>query len=349
MKTIFDVLRKFQKIKRPGIICTLGTTTDDQGILQEMVEHGMAMARINTKHATIKDFERRIDLLQKISAIPVMLDLNCFQIRLDTNGERFAIDRREKFKVGYESGDIKFNQDILQELQKGDSVLLGNADIRTFVTQVGDGFVELQVQDPGGHGRLTPNMGVNIPGVDFKDLIPLTKKDREVIILGGRKKIRYWGLSFIRTFEDVFVLKKEIDSITLTDKNIFVLKIENAQGVSHLEDILRKSKHNGIEIMVMVANGDMFIEMPPSELAFTQKTIIETCKRYKVPSIVATGLLLSMQHSILPTRAEVSYVSNSIIDGADWLMLSDESSNSHYPSEAVMMLEEIINAWEKWQ
>ncbi|MFH1211140.1 MAG: pyruvate kinase [archaeon] len=334
--------------EKPKIMCTLGTSTDNPEVLKEMHSHGFEMARINTKHAAISDYERRVGLLRDVIDIPVMLDLNGPQIRLLTD-KRYAIPQGEKFLVGYENGGIRFNQNIIPELEKGEFVLLGNGSVRTTVVRKGNGLVELQVLEPGENERIVPNMGVNVPGKRFRNLKVLTEKDDKVIDFGVGNMIGHFALSFVRNFQEVQILNQAIEAAKERRKVEFehtiTIKVEDVEGIENLEGILDGCHQSSIKTMVMIARGDIFIELPPSKMPFIQKQIIGLCKKKRVPSIVATGLLLSMQENPVPTRAEVSDVANAIVDGADWLMLSDETSNSHYPVEAVMMLEEVMEAW----
>lgn len=331
-----------RNFKSPKIICTLGTTTDDADILKEMIKEGMRCARINTAYTDTKRYKERIDLLRSIEKIPVILDLKGSQIRISTE-DKYRIAVGMEFPVGFQKGSIAFNHDFFDEIFPGDRVLFENGTIKTVVAEKKNHYLVLKIIE-AGEGYLTNHMGVNVPGRIFRNILSLTQRDVEIIHFALEERVEFIAISFARSVEDVFNLKKAMEGAEKNKSNQpgIIIKIEDPVGVDNLEKIIRDTKTQGIELAVMIGRGDLFVESPQIQLPFIQKKIINTCDGLETPVIVATGLLESMQYNPYPTRSEVCDTANAILDGADWLMLSGETSNSRYPVEAVRMLSDII-------
>lgn len=338
---------KAREMKIPKIICTLGTTTDDPFVLRQMIESGMAMARINTAYATIARYKQRIDLLRSIAEVPVILDLKGSQIRIFT-GDRYRIGVGDEFPAGFKNGDIAFNHDFFEEVLPGDEILFENGTIRTIVAEKKNHYLVLKVIE-SGEGHLTNHMGANIPGRVFKSIPSLTEKDREVVEFAVKEKVEFLAVSFVRTSEDVSSLREMINEKKGDHKPPeIIVKIEDPIGAANLETIIKELKDSEPELTVMIGRGDLFVEAPKNQLPFLQKKIIKVCGDFHIPVIAATGFLESMQYGPYPTRAEVCDVVNVILDGADFLMLSGETSNSQYPAEAVKTLQGIIGEYKKY-
>lgn len=334
-----------KSFKPPKIICTIGTTTDDENILREMIKEGMACARINTAYVGIPEYKRRIDALRKIANLPVILDLKGSQIRVSTD-DKYRIEQGDEFPVGFQKGAISFNYDFFDEILPGDVVLFENGTIKTIVAEKHQNgrYVTLGVLEAGEH-HLTNRMGANIPNRIFKGIPLLTPKDKEVIDFALREKIEFLAISFVRSSQDVLNVKKIIEAGNSGHKPKIIAKIEDPIGFAALGSIIKESKK---DIMVMIGRGDLFVEAPQNALALIQKEIIKLCNKQGVSVIVATGLLESMQFNPHPTRSEVCDTANAVLDGADWLMLSAETSNSRYPAEAVKTLAGIIEECRKY-
>lgn len=327
--------------ENPGIICTLGTTTDAEDVLREMVQYGMACARINTAYADVSEYKRRIDTLRGIKGLPVILDLKGSQIRI-TAADKYRIEVGDEFPVGFQRGDIAFNHDFFDEIAPGDLVLFENGTIRTVVSEKKNRYVVLRVVEAGGY-HLANHMGVNIPNRLFRGIPLLTPKDLEVIDFALRENIELLAISFARSSQNVLELRNKIVEKGGDPNQVqIVIKIEDPTGFQNLQEIITASKKEGIELAVMIGRGDMFVECQQGQLPFIQKRIIRLCRELDTPVIVATGLLESMQYNRYPTRSEVCDTANAVLDGADWLMLSAETSNSRWPVEAVRMLSDII-------
>ncbi|MBI2626098.1 MAG: hypothetical protein HYW69_00705 [Candidatus Nealsonbacteria bacterium] len=329
--------------KGPKIICTLGTTTDDESVLRQMIEYGMAAARINTAYATIPEYKKRIEAVRRLAKIPIILDLKGSQIRLLTNN-RYSIEPGEEFSVGFKAGDISFNYDFFEDISPGDIILFENGTIKTVVAEKKNRYLALRVIE-AGEGRLRNHMGVNIPGKVFRNIPLLSEKDMEVIDFALKEKIEYLAISFVRKSEDVFNLA---DRLAGGNPPRIIIKIEDPVGAKNLQQIIRESRNRSIELIVMIGRGDLFVEAPKHRLPFIQKEIIKICKELSTEVIVATGLLESMQFNPYPTRSEVCDTANAVFDGADWLMLSAETSNSSYPAEAVKMLKSVIEGCQEY-
>lgn len=344
--------RFFRKRKSPLIMCTLGTTTDNNNVLAEMIDSGMAAARINTAYATIPEYKQRIDVLRRIAKIPVVLDLKGSQIRLVTDvsdsGKRnkYSINAGEEFVVGFQDGALSFNHNLTGMLSAGDQILFENGTVQTIVADKKEKYVKLKVIE-AGEGYLKHSMGVNIPGKMLSGIPKLSKKDLEIINFAFSENIEYIAISFVRDSEDVFCVKSEFEKNVGVLAPKIIIKIEDPLGIKNLSSIINDARKKGIELSVMIARGDLFVETPKHKLAVLQKAMIDICKKFDVPVIVATGLLESMQFNRFPTRSEVCDVTNSVLDEPDWLMLSAETSNSRYPVEAVKMLQSIIKECEK--
>jgi pyruvate kinase len=341
----------------PRIVCTLGTTTDNAGVVRGMVDAGMGLARINSAYASLEELRQRTELA--LPLVPVMLDLKGPQLRVDCTTDktdaaghtvtvpcRYPIATGEVICVGFGRGPVRFNHDFSDDLEIGDLVTFDNGTIRTRVVDGAsrglaepDHGVLLEVLDAGG-GKMTPQMGANVPGKALH--VPhLSERDRQVLAMGVEHKVPWFALSFVRDADDVRALD---DALGPAAAGIIV-KIEEQLGIDHLEPIVGAVWRSGRECAVMIARGDLFVELPPAKLPRIQADLLRRCHELEVPAIVATGLLLSMQHGPRPARSEVCDVAFALQSGADSLMLSDETSNGKDPVTAVKMLAELVGEY----
>ncbi len=348
----------------PQIVCTLGTTTDEAELLARMVSLGMGMARINTAYASVQQMSERIDLLRSVSEVPVMLDIKGPQLRIhcttdkidpDTGDTvikpcRYPVAQGELIYVGLGKGLVRFNHGgFADDLSPGDLVTFDNGRIRA---QVADPEVEdvdpmdhavlLEVLDAGG-GWLTPRMGANVPG-KYLDVPRLSERDQEALDMGTAAEAEWFALSFARDPQDVANLHQELVRRGEQCAGL-VLKIEDSHGVANLEAMVQQARDSGRPVAVMIARGDLYVELPPVKLPGVQADLVARCRLLGVPSMVATGLLLSMQHSAQPARSEVCDVAAALRSGADSLMLSDETSNGQNPALAVAMLAKLVSEY----
>ncbi len=330
--------------EKTKIICTLGTTTDDDAVLERMVNAGMTGIRLNTAYATIEDYSRRVVMAKKANKdLSVMLDIKGPQVRLG-NFDAFTISKGREFLIGFPDANnnsnntIYFSKDFHKDLKKGDYVLIENGTIVTEVIEKYPSDVRLRIIEPG-EGIIHKHMGVNVPGV-YLHVPGLSEKDKEVISWGLEQKVEQIALSFVRDAEDLkncYEYMKQADP-KRAEKTEIVLKIEDRFGVENLDSILKYSKKNEIKTSVMVARGDLYVELGAEELPYAQEYIIKTSQKNKVPVMVGTGVLESMQHGKKPTRAEICDIYNILRSGVNYFMLSGETSFGDNPPLVVETL-----------
>ncbi len=331
---------------RTKIVATLGPASNTPEIIEQLINAGIDIARLNFSHGTTDDHRRLIHNVRTASH-QTGKDVG---ILLDLQGPKIRIGKLEKEVINLEEGtpfvittrDIAGNDrevstnyaPLPQEITEGAHILLD------------DGLLELEVLNTTSTdincrvirgGQLTEKKGINVPGARFS--VPsLTDKDREDLLTGIREGVDYVAISFIRTADDVTsvknIVKREGASIPV------IAKIEKPEAVDNLDQILKVA--DGI----MVARGDLGVELPPEEVPIIQKEIIRQCNEEGVPVITATQMLESMIHHPRPTRAEASDVANAIVDGTDAIMLSGETAVGKYPVEAVSMMNRIAAATE---
>ena len=338
----------------PRIIATLGTTTDDPAVLAAMVAAGMGMARINSAYASLDELRQRVGLAHA-AGVPVMLDLKGPQLRIECTTEkrdehgnlttvpcRYPVAQGEVICVGFEHGPVHFNSTF--DLDPGDVVTFDNGTIRTRVIDpAARGFappenaVLLEVIDAGA-GKLAPRVGANVPGRRL-DVPQLSGRDLQTIALGVELHVGWYALSFVRDAADVLHLDAALRRAGDAAAGL-TIKIEEQGGIDRLESIVEAARGTARPLAVMIARGDLFVELPWSRLPAIQADLLQRCRALGVPAIVATGLLLSMQHSPVPARSEVCDVAAAA--SADSFLLSDETSNSKFPVAAVRALAELI-------
>ena len=336
--------------KRTKIICTMGPATEDDEVLRQLILHGMNVARFNFSHGSHEYHRRNIEHVRRISeelAIPVaiLLDTKGPEIR---TGELFnhrpvtlrrgatvvvttrtVIGSAECFSIDYDN--------LPNEVQQGSTILVDDGLIELSVDHV-DGTDMYCIVENGG--ELKEHKGVNVPNVEV-GLPSVTERDRADIMFGCELGVDAIAASFIRSGAAVDEIRKICTSMGM--RNISILsKIESATAVKNFDEILEHS--DGI----MVARGDLGVEMPPEQVPHIQKTIISKCGNAYKPVIVATQMLDSMTHNPRPTRAEVGDVANAVYDGADCVMLSGETAAGAYPIEAVKTMSAICKETERY-
>ena len=329
-------------MKKTKIICTMGPASDDRNVMMDLVRYGMDIARFNFSHGTHEEQKARLDQLKSIRSeldVPVaaLLDTKGPEIRTGRvkgggkiplmAGQFYTLTTRE---VECDDKICHINYSgLAEDVKPGDRILID------------DGLIELKIQKIEGEdinclvvngGELGSQKGVNVPGVKVK-LPALTDKDKEDIVFGIEQGFDFIAASFVRSAEAVLEIKKILKA---HDSKIMVIsKIENAEGIENLDEIIAAS--DGI----MVARGDMGVEIPAQKVPFIQKTIIEKCNAACKPVITATQMLDSMIRNPRPTRAEVTDVSEAVAEGTDVVMLSGETAAGKYPVEALKMMVEI--------
>lgn len=335
--------------KRTKIICTLGPSVDSEEKLVQLIQNGMDVARLNFSHGTHEEQAVRIN---RVKQVRTRLDSPC-AIMLDTKGPEIRTGLLEGGKPVLLTEDSEFTLTRDQILGNSQRVSQTSSELPGFVKPgtrilLDDGLIELTVSTVAGEdivckvkntGELGQRKSVNVPGVSIP-LPAVTDKDREDILFGIENGIDFVALSFVKNADAV----REVRQLLRQNSNRhigIIAKIENADAIRNVAEIIEASD------AVMVARGDLGVEVPPQEVPHLQKQIIRACNRAHKPVIIATQMLESMTMNPRPTRAEATDVANAIYDGADCVMLSGETAAGAWPIEAVQMMREITVSTEK--
>jgi len=333
--------------RRAKIICTVGPASDHPEVMAKLLAAGMDVARLNFSHGTPAEHARRLGRLRRLARehgkpLAILQDLQGPKIRTGRLEGGKPVELRARSSVILTTRPAAGNSRMIpttfaslpREVRRGHRVLLSDGRIELRVERVEGRDIHCQVVEGG---ELREHQGINLPGVPLK-VSALTAKDREDLKFGIRHGVDYVALSFVRRAEDVLELKR---ILRRAGREIpVVVKLEKPEALDQLEAILAVSD------AVMVARGDLGVEMPPEMVPVIQKRVIARANALKVPVIVATQMLESMTSEPRPTRAEASDVANAIFDGADALMLSGETASGRYPLESVEMMARIITAAE---
>ncbi len=328
-------------MRRTKIVCTIGPACESKDMLQKLFQAGMDVARLNFSHGSHEEHGKRILLLKEISRqtskpLAILLDTKGPEIRtlmvpeegvVLTPGASFTLDTSEETGSPKRVG-ITY-ADLWKEVSSGTHLLLDDGLIDLEVRAVGEGVIHTVVCN---EGLLKSRKGINVPGVSIQ-LPAVTEKDISDIQFGLTQGIDFIAASFTRKAADILAVRRIVEeaggSVSI------IAKIESREGIDNLEEIL------DVADGLMVARGDLGVEIPVEEVPLYQKTMIEKCNALGKPVIVATQMLDSMIRQPRPTRAEASDVANAILDGTDAIMLSGETASGHYPYEAVQMMAKI--------
>lgn len=336
-------------LKKTKIVCTIGPASESEEMLEKLINAGMNVARLNFSHGSHEEHQRRIDAIKKVAKklnqpVAIMLDTKGPEIRIGNfkdgivnlnTGDEFTLTTREV--LGDETIVTVSHKGLPDDVKVGSQILID------------DGLVELKVKEIKDNtdivcevlnsGELKNHKGANVPNI--KTSLPaVTEKDKEDILFGIKNEVDFLAASFVRKIEDV----NEIRRILEDNHGEFIEiipKIENQEGIDNIDDIIRAS--DGL----MVARGDLGVEVPPQEIPLVQKDLIKKCYLAGKPVITATQMLDSMIRNPRPTRAEVTDVANAIIDGTSAIMLSGETAAGKYPLEAVEMMTKIARRIER--
>jgi pyruvate kinase len=333
--------------RKAKIVCTLGPSSSSPKIIDNLVAAGMDVARLNFSHGTPEEHARNVAAVRRASArnekpVGILADLQGPKIRTGALekgqavhlhfGKRFVITTRNI--IGTAEGVSTTFRALPESVRKGDRILLRDGEIALRVISTRGSDVICQVENGGD---LSEHQGINLPGVKLK--IPvLTRKDHADLAVALKLGADYIGLSFVRTAADVRSGKAAI--ARLGKDTPVISKLEKPEAIDNLDEIL--SVTDG----VMVARGDLGVEMSPEKVPVVQKQIILRARNALIPVITATQMLDSMQKNPRPTRAEASDVANAVFDGSDALMLSGETAAGNYPLESVVMMDRIIREAE---
>lgn len=335
-------------MRKTKIVCTLGPATDDENVLRQLMLEGMSVARMNFSHGSHEEQKKRLDMVKKLRkelGLPVaaLLDTKGPEIRIgDIEGGKVELKKGQTFVLTTE--DIVGNAEIVsitykqlyKDVKPGDSILIDDGLIGMEVQKIDGEEVVCQVKNGG---FISNHKGVNVPGVELK--MPfVSQKDYEDIVFAAEQDYDFIAASFTRTADDILEIRKILEEKGGQYIHI-IAKIENMQGVENCEEILRVA--DGI----MIARGDMGVEIPLEEVPVIQKKLIRMALKASKPVITATQMLDSMIKNPRPTRAETSDVANAIYQGTGAIMLSGETAAGAYPVEAVRTMARIAERTEK--
>ena len=335
-------------MRKTKIICTMGPSVDDVNILEKLMLAGMDCARFNFSHGKHSDHLERMDrvkFLRKKLDLPVaiMLDIKGPEIRLKCFAKGYAdVVKGGEFIFSPDSSTVGSElivglsyPDLANAVKIGTTILVDDGKVGFTVKDICDGSLVCEVLNDG---RLSNHKSINIPGASI-DMVYLNEVDKEDILFGIEQDVDFIAASFVRTADDVIRLRTFLDENGGKDIHI-ISKIENSQGIDNIDEILEISDG------VMVARGDMGVEIPLDRLPAVQKNIIKKCYRAGKYVVTATQMLESMTKNPRPTRAEVSDVANAIYDGSTIIMLSGETAAGDYPVETVKVMADIAAATE---
>ncbi len=333
-------------MRKTKIVCTLGPATDREGVLREMMLAGMNVARFNFSHGSHAEHGARLDQLKKLREeldLPVaaMLDTRGPEVRLKTfaegsvtlrSGAEFTLTTEDV--VGSESRCAITYAELPGDVKEGDTILLDDGLVRLTVLETTASAIRCRVENDG---VMKNNKGVNIPNVRLS-MPYMNQRDREDILFGAEQGFDFIAASFVRSAADVREIRRLLDQ---RDSQIRIIaKIENQEGISNLPEIL------AVADGVMVARGDLGVEIDFTEIPVIQKQMITRCLASGKPVITATQMLDSMMENPRPTRAEITDVANAIYDGTSAIMLSGETAAGRYPVEAVKTMDAIARKTE---
>lgn len=333
-------------MKKTKIICTVGPSTDDAELLQKMMLSGMDLARFNFSHGSHADHEKRLNLVRQAAAaagktIACIADTKGPEMRLGNfadgkvylrEGTEFSLTTEEI--LGSEKIASVNYQGLPSEVSCGSRILLSDGLLSLEVTAIEGNIIHTKVIHGG---ELSSRKRVACPGIELQ-LPFLSEQDRADICFAARNGMDYIAASFVQKADDVLAIRKVLESVGSSMG--IISKIENEAGVQHIEEIINVS--DGI----MVARGDLGVEIPYEVVPLVQKEIIAACNKAGKPVVTATQMLESMISSYRATRAEASDVANSIFDGTDAIMLSGETASGKYPLEAVQTMAKIAERTE---
>lgn len=333
--------------KKTKIVCTIGPATESEEKLSALVEAGMNVMRLNFSHGDFKEHQSRVNNLKKIMAktgknVGIMQDLGGPKIRIgDFENGSVVLKEGETFtlttdKVVGNEKKVFVNYPLLpKEVKVGGFILLHDGKKKLQITDIKGSEVITKILVGG---EIKNKRGVNLPGA-YLSMSSITEKDRTDLEFGLKNKVDFIALSFVRRPSDITELREILNKNK--SKAGIIAKIETPEALENIDEIIALSD------AIMVARGDLAIEIPAEDVPLAQKMLIQKCNALGKPVITATQMLESMIKSPIPTRAEVSDIANAIIDGTDAIMLSEETTLGDFPVESVKMMTRIAEKVEK--
>ena len=336
-------------MKKTKIVCTMGPNTNDRDMMRKLMENGMDVARFNFSHGDHEEQKGRMDLLKELRAelntnTAILLDTKGPEIRTGVlkDGKKVMLETGDTFTltteqiVGDESRVSITYEGLPRDVDPGKVILIDDGLIGLKVVSKTEKEIVCEVINGGELGE---KKGVNVPNVAVR-LPAITEKDKDDIRFGVEQGIDFIAASFVRNAECVLEIKAYLKELNAPYIPI-IAKIENAEGIKNIDEIIRAADG------VMVARGDLGVEIPAEEVPYLQKMIIQKCNSNYKTVITATQMLDSMIRNPRPTRAEVTDVANAVYDGTDAVMLSGETAQGKYPLEALQMMVHIIESTEQ--
>lgn len=328
--------------KRTKILATLGPATNSYEAIQKLIAAGANGFRLNFSHGSHEERDQQIEWIRAASRdagkpVAILQDLQGPKIRLGALHENMKVTAGDELVLAYNAEHDGFTlpiqYNLAEKMKPGEALYIFDGKIRTTVTEViNSTAIRVRVENSG---ILMSRKGINLPDTDFGGDI-ITKKDLQDIEYGADKDIDYVALSFVRSPDDINNLRQMLVGLGSTAQIIAKIETKAAIQQGVLEEIVKASDG------VMVARGDLAVEAGPEIIPIAQRQIIALCRKYGKLSIVATQMMASMVDAPQPTRAEVSDVAAAVIQGADTVMLSDETANGHYPLETVAAMKKVI-------
>ncbi|MDF2038885.1 pyruvate kinase [Bacillus sp. CMF12] len=336
-------------MRKTKIVCTIGPASESVEKLTQLIEAGMNVARLNFSHGDFQEHGQRIQNIRVAAektgkTVAILLDTKGPEIRTN-NMQDGAIELRAGENIIISMNEVEGTADkfsvtyagLIEDVHTGSKILLDDGLIGLEVTKIDKANSEIHTKILNS-GTLKNKKGVNVPGVSV-NLPGITEKDAQDIIFGIEQGVDFIAASFVRRASDVLEIRQLLEEHNASYINI-IPKIENQEGVDNIDEILEIS--DGL----MVARGDLGVEIPAEEVPLVQKKLIKKCNAQGKPVITATQMLDSMQRNPRPTRAEASDVANAIFDGTDAIMLSGETAAGSYPVEAVQTMHNIASRAE---
>jgi pyruvate kinase len=329
--------------RRAKIVATLGPASNTEPVIRDLVRAGVDVIRLNFSHGTHEGKQAIIQIIRKISReehkpLCILGDLQGPKIRTSTLQDHLPVLLTAGQQLIITPRDVPGTAELVgttfktlaENVEQGSRILLSDGLIELRVQEVSDGDVICEIVNGGMLGE---HKGINLPGIPVR--VPsLTEKDAEDLEFALKNGVDAIAVSFVRTAEDVSIVRNRVSAYG--GETWFIAKLEKPQAIEHLDAILTASD------AIMVARGDLGVELPPEQVPAIQKHIIRRAAEFRKPVITATQMLESMIENPRPTRAEVSDVANAVYDGTDAVMLSGESAVGKYPIEAVSMMARIV-------
>lgn len=329
--------------KHTKIIATISDKRCEVDFIRSLYEQGMNVVRLNSAHISTESASTILNNVRSVSNdIPLIIDTKGPEIRLTkTDEEKIMVKKGEIIKIAGSKDKISTKECLyanydyfVRDLQIGNRILIDDGELEMIVVNKNEEFLFCEMQDAG---QIKSRKSINVPGVRIK-LPALSERDLEFVMWAIKNDVDFIAHSFIRTRDDVLAIQNILD--TYNSKVKIIAKIENQNGVDNIEEIL------DLAYGVMIARGDLGVDLPLEKIPIIQKELINKCLKRKKTVIVATQMLHTMIENPRPTRAEVSDIANAVLNGTDAIMLSGETANGKYPVEAVKVMTRICKEIE---